>query len=48
MNIELSDEAAEYGRQASRAFETAGGDELVQKAQSDPEYPRRADHPDPR
>jgi hypothetical protein len=37
MNIELSEEAVEYGHQASRAFEAAGGDELVQKAQSDPD-----------
>lgn len=37
MNIELSDEAIEYGHQASRAFEAAGGDELVQQAQADPQ-----------
>ena len=36
MNIELSDEAIEYGHQASKAFEAAGGDDLVQQAQSDP------------
>lgn len=36
MNIELSEEALEYGRQAARAFEAAGGDELVQKAQDAP------------
>ena len=28
MNIELSDEAREYGEYARRAFESAGGDEL--------------------
>lgn len=37
MNIELSEEAVEYGHQASRAFEAAGGDELVQKAQYAPD-----------
>ena len=37
MNIELSEEAVEYGHQASKAFEAAGGDELVQKAQAAPE-----------
>jgi hypothetical protein len=36
MNIDLNDEALEYGRLASRAFESAGGDELVQVAESDP------------
>ncbi|MBE1535567.1 acyl-CoA dehydrogenase family protein [Actinomadura algeriensis] len=36
MNIELSDEAAEYGRQAMRAIEAAGGDELVRDAERDP------------
>lgn len=36
MIIELSDEAAEYGRQALRAFEAAGGDLLVQRAEADP------------
>ncbi|MEZ0052469.1 hypothetical protein ABIA30_003487 [Mycobacterium sp. MAA66] len=36
MNIEFSDEATEYGHQASRAFEAAGGDALVQRAQADP------------
>ena len=33
MNIELSEEAAEYGRQALRALEAAGGDSLVQQAE---------------
>ncbi|OHV19667.1 acyl-CoA dehydrogenase [Parafrankia soli] len=37
MNTELSDEAAEYGRTALRAFEAAGGDELVQAAEREPE-----------
>ncbi|WP_426574459.1 acyl-CoA dehydrogenase family protein [Aquihabitans sp. McL0605] len=37
MITDLSDEAQEYGRQASRAFEAAGGDELVQRGERDPE-----------
>jgi 3-oxo-4-pregnene-20-carboxyl-CoA dehydrogenase alpha subunit len=37
MIIELSDEALEYGRQAQRALEAAGGDELVQRAEHDPD-----------
>lgn len=41
MNIDLSDEALEYGRLALRAFESAGGDELVQRAEREPD--RRAD-----
>jgi 3-oxo-4-pregnene-20-carboxyl-CoA dehydrogenase alpha subunit len=36
VNIELSEEAAEYGRQARRAFEAAGGDLLVQQAEAEP------------
>jgi hypothetical protein len=36
MIIDLSEEAAEFGRQALRAFEAAGGDELVQRAEADP------------
>lgn len=36
MEIELSDEAAEYGRQAQRALEAAGGDRLAQQAEADP------------
>jgi hypothetical protein len=36
MKIELNDEALEYGRLATRAFESAGGDELIQLAESDP------------
>ena len=37
MILDLSDDAKEYGRQALRAFETAGGDELVQQAEAKPE-----------
>jgi hypothetical protein len=40
VNIELSEEAAEYGRMALLAFEAAGGDGLVQLAELEPE--RRA------
>jgi hypothetical protein len=40
MTIDLSKEAAEYGRQALAAFEAAGGDALVQTAEREPE--RRA------
>ncbi|MDL4816442.1 acyl-CoA dehydrogenase family protein [Actinomadura opuntiae] len=40
MNIDLSDEAAEYGRQARRAFKAAGGDVLARKAEHEPK--RRA------
>lgn len=36
MNLELGAEAEEYGRAARRAFEAAGGDELVQRADADP------------
>jgi hypothetical protein len=36
MNIELGEEAAEYGRQALRALEAAGGDRLVQLAEAEP------------
>jgi 3-oxo-4-pregnene-20-carboxyl-CoA dehydrogenase alpha subunit len=36
MNIELSEEAGEYGRQARRALEAAGGDQFVQQAEQDP------------
>jgi hypothetical protein len=36
MQLDLSDEAKEYGRQALRAFESAGGDLLVQQAEADP------------
>jgi hypothetical protein len=37
VNIELSREATEYGRQARRALEAAGGDRLVQLAEEEPE-----------
>lgn len=37
MNIDLSPEAQEYGRHARGAFEAAGGDLLVQRAERDPE-----------
>jgi Acyl-CoA dehydrogenase, C-terminal domain len=36
VNIELSAEAAEYGQQARRALEAAGGDRLVQLAETEP------------
>ena len=36
MNPELSAEAAEYGRQARRALGAAGGDLLVQRAETEP------------
>lgn len=36
MNLELSDDALEYGRQALRAFEAAGGDRLLIEADADP------------
>jgi len=36
VNIDLSEESAEYGRQALRALEAAGGDLLVQRAEQDP------------
>ena len=36
MILDLSEEAKEYGRQALRAFETAGGDQLVQQAEIKP------------
>lgn len=37
MNIDLSGEATEYGWQARRAIEAAGGDQLVQRAELEPE-----------
>lgn len=37
MILELCDDAVEYGRQALRAFGAAGGDELVQQAETKPE-----------
>ena len=36
MITELSSEATEFGQQALRAFEAAGGDGLVQRAEADP------------
>jgi hypothetical protein len=36
MNLELGEEAVEYGRVAHRAFDTAGADQLVQEAERDP------------
>jgi 3-oxo-4-pregnene-20-carboxyl-CoA dehydrogenase alpha subunit len=37
MILDLSDDAKEYGRQALRAFEVAGGDQLVQQAEAKPD-----------
>jgi hypothetical protein len=37
MVLDLSDDAKEYGRQALRAFEAAGGDQLVQQAEAKPD-----------
>jgi hypothetical protein len=37
MILDLSDDAKEYGRQALRAFDAAGGDQLVQQAEAKPE-----------
>jgi 3-oxo-4-pregnene-20-carboxyl-CoA dehydrogenase alpha subunit len=45
MNIDLSDEALEYGRLASRAFESAGGDQLVQLAEAEPGRRESLVHP---
>jgi hypothetical protein len=36
MITDLGDEAKEYGRQALRALDAAGGDQLVQRAEADP------------
>ena len=36
MKLDLSDDALEYGREALRAFEAAGGDELLQQAEAKP------------
>ena len=41
MILELCDEALEYGRQSRRALEAAGGDELVQAAERDPDSRER-------
>ena len=48
MNIELSEEAAEYGRQARRALEAAGGDRLVQLAEHEPGRREAPGGPGPR
>ncbi len=37
MILDLSEDAKEYGRQALRAFESAGGDQLVQDAEAKPD-----------
>jgi hypothetical protein len=37
MILDLGDEAKEYGREALRAFEAAGGDELLQQAEAKPD-----------
>jgi hypothetical protein len=37
MILDLGDDAKEYGRQALRAFEAAGGDQLVQRAEAKPD-----------
>ncbi|MDT7763151.1 MAG: hypothetical protein QOC63_2571, partial [Mycobacterium sp.] len=37
MILDLGDEANEFGRQALRAFEAAGGDELLQQAEAKPD-----------
>jgi 3-oxo-4-pregnene-20-carboxyl-CoA dehydrogenase alpha subunit len=37
MILDLSEDAKEYGRQAIRAFEAAGGDQLVQQAEAKPD-----------
>jgi acyl-CoA dehydrogenase-like protein len=37
MILDLSDDAKEYGRQALRAFDAAGGDQLVQQAEAKPD-----------
>ncbi|OBC10741.1 acyl-CoA dehydrogenase [Mycobacterium sp. 852013-50091_SCH5140682] len=37
MILDLSDDAKEFGRQALRAFEAAGGDQLLQQAEAKPD-----------
>src|SRR3984957_17440303 len=37
MILDLGDEAKEFGRQALRAFEAAGGDDLLQRAEAKPD-----------
>jgi hypothetical protein len=36
VNVELSAEATDFGHEASRAFEAAGGDQLVEQTERDP------------
>jgi acyl-CoA dehydrogenase-like protein len=36
MNVELSAEATDFGHEASRAFEAAGGDKLVERVEQNP------------
>lgn len=45
MNIELCDEAREFGRESLRAFRAADGDDLLYRAEADPA--RRADLVEP-
>ena len=45
MILDLSDDAKEYGRQALRAFEAAGGDQLVQQAEAKPAERESLDRP---
>ncbi|WP_216898489.1 acyl-CoA dehydrogenase family protein [Nocardia alni] len=45
MNIELSADATEFGRQVVRALEAAGGDELVQRAELEPGIRERVVEP---
>ena len=45
MIIDLSAEATEYGQQALRAFEAAGGDRLVEQAEANPERRQRLVEP---
>ena len=37
MILDLSEDAKEYGREALRAFESAGGDQLIQQAEAKPD-----------
>jgi hypothetical protein len=37
MNVELSSEATNFGREASRAFDAVGGDQLVELTEHDPD-----------
>jgi 3-oxo-4-pregnene-20-carboxyl-CoA dehydrogenase alpha subunit len=45
MNLELTDEALEFGRAASRAFESTGGDRLAPMAEADPDGRERLAEP---